>query len=101
MNKIFFRNSGETSLTIKSPDTITNWLITGHQWSQGLCSAKSANELTTFRRFFLTANIPRYVYVKERIRMTVNAHMFERDSFGGEQTSKEVIHFSIVISRNS
>lgn len=78
-----FRASGKLNLTVRVPDTLTQWSIQSSQWTPGdlaVCRSDSSI-VTTQQKLFMTVDLPRHVYINESVtaRVSVFAEQIEKD----------------------
>ncbi|VDK64205.1 unnamed protein product [Onchocerca ochengi] len=75
--------SGRLNLTVRVPDTVTQWSLQSSVWTPGdlaICQS-SPSIITTQQKFFITIDLPQHVYINESVvaRVSVFAEQIERD----------------------
>ncbi|VDK76200.1 unnamed protein product [Litomosoides sigmodontis] len=76
--------SGKLNLTVRVPDTVTQWSMQSSQWTPGnlaICRSDSSI-ITTQQKLFMTVDLPRHVYINESVtaRVSVFAEQIEEDT---------------------
>ncbi|VDP13505.1 unnamed protein product [Onchocerca flexuosa] len=75
--------SGRLNLTVRVPDTVTQWSLQSSVWTPGdLAVCQSAPSIITVQqKFFMTIDFPQHVYINESVaaRVSVFAEQIEKD----------------------
>lgn len=78
-----FRTSGRLNLSLRVPDTVTQWSIKSSAWTPGdvaVCHSTPLIVLTE-KKLYMTVDVPQHVYINESVsaRVSIFAEQIEED----------------------